>query len=118
MANTHNTHESHTAIIWKVFGFLSLVTFVEVILGILKPASLHLSTFLGTSPLNWIFLILTLVKAYGITWYFMHMKDEKKWFRRSVVWTGVFLISYLMILLLLEGGYIHEMLSSYTKWDY
>jgi hypothetical protein len=49
--------ESHTGLIWKVFGFLSLVTVVEVILGINKPESLHLTNFLGTSLLNWIFLI-------------------------------------------------------------
>jgi len=118
MAHSQEAHVSHTAIIWKVFGFLTLVTAVEVFLGITKPASLHLSNFLGTSPLNWIFLILTLVKAYGITWYFMHMKDEKKWFRRSVVWTAVFLICYLMILLLIEGSYLHEVLAPYVKWDY
>ena len=118
MAHSQEAHVSHTAIIWKVFGFLSLITIVEVFLGIYKPEPLHLTHFLGTSLLNIIFLVLTLVKAYGITWYFMHMKDEKKWFRRSVVWTAVFLISYLMILLLLEGSYIHEVLAPYTKWDY
>ena len=114
----HDTHASHTGLILRVFAFLSVVTIVEVALGIAKPAALHLSSFLGTSPLNWIFLILTLVKAYGITWYFMHMKDEKKWLRRSVVWTAVFLICYLMILLLIEGSYLHEVLSPYVKWDY
>jgi len=55
-------HTSHTALIWKVFGILSLITFVEVILGIYKPEALHLSSFLGTSPLNWIFIILTLAR--------------------------------------------------------
>jgi type IV secretory pathway component VirB8 len=34
--------ESHTGLIWKVFGFLSLITVVEVILGINKPESIHL----------------------------------------------------------------------------
>lgn len=38
-------HTSHTALIWKVFGILSLITFVEVILGIYKPEALHLSSF-------------------------------------------------------------------------
>lgn len=115
----HDAHEhNHVALIWKVFGFLSLVTIVEVILGIIKPASLHLTSFLGTSPLNWIFLILTLVKAYGITWYFMHMKDEKKWLRRSVVWTSIFLIIYLTTLLLIEGSYLNEVMTPHLKWDY
>lgn len=117
MAHAQDDH-NHVALIWKVFGFLSLVTIVEVVLGIYKPASLHLSSILGTSPLNWIFIILTLVKAYGITWYFMHMIDEKKWFRRSVVWTTVFLICYLTALLIIEGDYLNEQLLPYVKWDY
>ena len=111
-------HTSHAALIWKVFIFLSVITVVEVILGIYKPAALHLTSFLGTSPLNWLFLILTLVKAYGITWYFMHMKDEKKYYRRSVVWTTIFLICYLATLLLIEGSYLNEVMGPYIKWNY
>ena len=63
-----HAHESNTGRIWKVFWFLSAVTIVEVILGIFKPEALHMTNFLGTNLLNWIFLILTLVKAYGIVW--------------------------------------------------
>ena len=33
---------------------------------------------LGMKILNWIFIILTIVKAYYITWDFMHMRDETK----------------------------------------
>ena len=108
--------QSHTKRIWNVFWILSAITIVEVILGIYKPASLHLTSFLGTSPLNWIFIILTLAKAYGITWAFMHMEGEKKWFRRSVVWTAVFLICYLVTLLLIEGDYLHSTLAPLVRW--
>lgn len=111
-------HESNVGLIWKVFGFLSLITVVEVYLGIVKPESIHLNTFLGTSILNWIFLILTLVKAYGIAWYFMHLKHEKTGFRRAIVWTCVFLICYLTALLLIEGGYINDILTPYVNWKY
>jgi hypothetical protein len=38
---TRTEYVSNTSKIWKVFGILSLVTIVEVILGILKPESLH-----------------------------------------------------------------------------
>ncbi|WP_196889747.1 cytochrome C oxidase subunit IV family protein [Aureivirga sp. CE67] len=110
--------ESHKAFIWKVFGILSLITAVEVILGIVKPDALYLGQILGTSPLNWIFIILTLMKAYAITWYFMHMADEKASFRRAVVWPTVFLIIYLVTLLLIEGSYLHDVLSPLVKWDY
>jgi cytochrome c oxidase subunit IV len=108
--------QSHTKKIWNVFWILSAITIVEVALGIIKPDVLHLTDFLGTSPLNWIFIILTLAKAYGITWAFMHMDEEKKWFRRAVVWTAVFLICYLVALLLIEGGYLYETLSPLVKW--
>ncbi|APG65550.1 cytochrome C oxidase subunit IV [Tenacibaculum todarodis] len=111
-----HAHESNTKKIWIVFGLLSLITIVEVIFGIIKPDVLHLTSFLGTSPLNWIFIILTLVKAYYITWAFMHMDGEKKWLRRSVVWSSVFLISYLVTLLLIEGGYLYETLAPLVKW--
>ena len=106
-----------SSILW-VLLVLSIITIVEVALGIIKPASLHLTSFLGTSPLNWIFIILTLVKAYWITWYFMHMDGEKKWFRRSVIWTTVFLICYLAFILLIEGDYLHDVMAPYIKWDY
>ncbi|MDF1517488.1 MAG: cytochrome C oxidase subunit IV family protein [Lutibacter sp.] len=111
-------HPSHTKLIWKVFAILSVITIAEVALGIMKPASLHLTKFFGTSPLNIIFLVLTLVKAYYITWFFMHMADEKKSLRRAVVWTSVFLIIYLATLLLIEGTYINDVLGPLTKWNY
>ena len=117
MAHAHE-HKSHTKLIWKVFGILSIVTIVEVALGIVKPDFLHLTKILGTSPLNIIFIVLTLVKAYYITWFFMHMADEKKSLRRAVVWTGVFLIIYLVTLILIEGQYIYEVMSDYTRWNY
>lgn len=111
-----HAHESNTKRIWAVLIILSILTTIEVALGILKPDSFHLTSFLGTSPLNWIFIILTLVKAYYITWAFMHMEGEKKWLRRSVVWTAVFLICYLLTLLLIEGGYLHSTLAPLVKW--
>ena len=111
-----HAHESNVKRIWMVFGLLSIVTIVEVALGITKPEILHLTSFLGASPLNWIFIILTLYKAYYITWAFMHMEGEKKWFRRAVVWTALFLICYLVTLLLIEGDYLHGTLAPLVKW--
>ncbi|NND88884.1 MAG: cytochrome C oxidase subunit IV family protein [Flavobacteriaceae bacterium] len=111
--------KSNIAKIWGVFVFLSIVTIVEVILGIIKPAFLTENTFLAMKLLNWIFIILTLVKAYYITWDFMHMRDEKSSMRRAVVWTAIFLICYLVLILLIEGDYIYEVYkSNYVKFDF
>ena len=75
--------------IWGVLIFLSIVTAIEVVLGIYKPESLIEGTFLRMKYLNWIFIILTVVKAYYITWDFMHMRDEVKALRRMVVWLSL-----------------------------
>ena len=104
--------------IWGVLVLLTIVTAVEVALGIYKPESL-MAKFLGMKILNWIFIILTIVKAYYITWDFMHMRDETAWLRRFVVWTAVFLICYLIFILLQEGGYIESVYSSgHVKRDF
>ena len=87
-------HVSNTKRIWLVFGILSIVTTVEVFLGIQKPEVLHMTNFLGMNLLNWIFIILTIFKAYYIVWAFMHMEGETPALRRAVVWTVIFLISY------------------------
>ena len=103
--------KSNTQKIWGVLILLSIVTTVEVILGIIKPESL-MGHFLGMKILNWIFIILTIVKAYYITWDFMHMRDETPALRKMVVWTAIFLICYLVFILLQEGGYIQGVYSS------
>lgn len=119
--------KSNTQKIWGVLAFLTFVTAIEVILGIYKPdflmtvwidpieggffatlANIILSPFVYMKPLNLIFILLTIVKAYYITWDFMHMRDETKALRRMVVWTAVFLICYLIFILLQEGGYVFD----------
>ena len=104
--------------IWGVLILLSIVTIVEVALGIFKPKILLLY-FLNTKILNWIFILLTIVKAYYITWDFMHMRDETKTLRRVVVWTFVFLVLYLIFILIQESGYIFDQGSDdYIKQDF
>ena len=110
--------KSNVQKIWGVLIFLSIVTAVEVALGILKPSVL-LNYFLGIKILNWIFIIMTIIKAYYITWDFMHMRDETKSLRRLVVWTTIFLISYLVFILLQEGGYIESVYTNgFVKRDF
>ncbi len=46
----------------------------------------------------------------------MHLEAEKTWFRRAIVWTAVFLISYLLFIVLIEGDYLHETLAPLVKW--
>ena len=112
--------KSNTQKIIGVLLLLSIVTLIEVVLGIYKPAPLN-ESFLNLKLLNWVFIILTIVKAYYITWDFMHMRDETSILRRVVVWTSVFLILYLTFILIQEGGYIFDEFydtSNYIKTDF
>ena len=110
--------KSNTHKIWGVLVLLAIVTSVEVFLGISKPDAL-MTSFLSMKIINWIFIILTLVKAYYITWDFMHMRDETKALRRMVVWTAVFLVCYLIYILLQEGGYVFDVYENgYIKRDF
>ena len=132
------TFKSNVQKIWGIFIFLSIITIIEVAFGIIKPEALmtpymsafeggffatlgniFLSPFIFMKPLNLIFIVLTLVKAYYITWDFMHMRDEVKGLRRAVVWTVIFLICYLVMILLLEGDYIYEVYkANFIKFDF
>ncbi len=111
--------KSNVSKIWGVLIFLTLVTIVEVIFGIIKPAVLTSNYFLGMKLLNWIFIILTLVKAYYIAWDFMHLRDEKSALRRAIVWTPIFLVAYLIFILLVEADYIHNVYrDGFITWNF
>ena len=112
------TFKSNIQKIWGVLVFLSIVSAVEVALGIIKP-SILLTPVLGMKGLNWIFIILTLVKAYYIAWDFMHLRDEKRSFTSSIVLPLLILIPYLMFILLVEADYIYNvMLDGFVSWNF
>jgi cytochrome c oxidase subunit IV len=78
-----------------------------------------MNTFLSMNLLNWLFIILTLVKAYYIVWAFMHMEGEKSSLRWIVVSPIIFLVAYLLFILLVEADYIFEIFKNSTiKWNF
>ena len=111
--------KSNQTKIWGVLIFLSIVTIIEVALGILKPEVLIANSFLRMKLINWIFIILTIVKAYYIMWDFMHLRDEVRGLQFSVVVTLMFLIAYLAFILLVEGNYIFDvMYEGFVSWNF
>ncbi|MGB1970880.1 MAG: cytochrome C oxidase subunit IV family protein [Flavobacteriaceae bacterium] len=110
--------KSNVQKIWGVLIFLSIVTTIEVALGIVKPESL-MEMFFGMKLLNWIFIILTIVKAYYIAWDFMHIRDEKASFSGSIVLPLIILIPYLAFILLVEADYIFEVMNAgFVSWNF
>jgi cytochrome c oxidase subunit 4 len=89
----------------ETFWILLIVTAVEVALGIVQPEVFEAQLF-GTRILNYIFIILTLVKAYYIVAFFMHLKYEKTSLKWTIYLPALILIPYLTFIVLTEGSYM------------
>lgn len=111
---TVDAHDAHahgeglsTKRIWQVFGILLFLTAIEflVALGFVH----HWGIVHKGIALNVFYIVLTLIKAYYIVAYFMHLKFEKKSF--IICCSIVFLfIIYFIVLMLIEGDYLlHHM---------
>lgn len=104
--HAHGEHEGMTkSKIWKVFGILLLITVIEFIIALwVKPQG-----YLGEHAKligNVIYIGLTLLKAFYIVAYFMHLKFEKLGLQLSLTVSFVFII-YFIALMLIEGGYLN-----------
>jgi len=96
-------HESMTKRkIWQVFFYLLGITALEFFIALYLIPKGILSHGVG----NFAYIILTLVKAFYIVAYFMHLKFEKFAFKASIVLSLLFII-YFIVLMLIEGNYIY-----------
>lgn len=91
--------ETSTKLIWRTFWILLLITVFEVGVAF---------TSLPKGFLKWLYITLTIVKAYFIVFNFMHLKHERTQFARIIL-LPFFLILYLIIMALTEGLYIKEL---------
>ena len=100
--------------IWRVFWILLFVTSFEVLLGILKvneklPEFIVYDKFLGLAWLTHIFIILTIIKAAYIVMTFMHLGDERKNLRWTILLPAFILGPDLLFILISEAGYAYLM---------
>src|SRR6185503_852050 len=104
MSDIHHEHISHdseekahsalnTKLIWRVFWILLGVTIFEVSISF---------TSIPKEVLLWTFVVLTIVKAYFIVGYFMHLKFEAMPLQWSLLLPFV-LIIYLIFIAIYEG---------------
>ena len=88
--------------IWQVFFYLLGITALEFFIALYLIPKGIVSHGVG----NFAYIILTLVKAFYIVAYFMHLKFEKFAFKASIVLSLLFII-YFIVLMLIEGNYIY-----------
>ena len=110
--NAHTTeehgHDDHAGMskgrIWKVFFIQLFITVIEFIIALwIKPAG-----YFGNHAIligNTLYIALTLLKAYYIVAYFMHLKFEKLGLQLALSVSFIFII-YLIVLMLIEGNYL------------
>ena len=100
--NAHHSEEEGAKIrknIWKVTGILTLLTTVEVLMGIYFKRS---ETFTW-AMIKWTFIILTVVKAAYIVLVFMHLGDERSNLKKVVIAPYMLFIGYLLFIAISEG---------------
>lgn len=109
MSEHHHTpehaHDDHAGMtkgtIWKVFFYLLGITAVEFFIALVLVEK-------GLVPhglANFTYIALTLLKAYYIVGYFMHLKFENSTLITSIVASLIFIV-YFIVLLLTEGSYL------------
>lgn len=105
--HAHHSDEEGVKIrkkIWKVTAILSLITILEVGVGIFFPK--------GKEPgMQWTiikygYVILTVIKAAYIVLVFMHLGDEKKGLKFMILVPYILFILYLIFIVLTEAAYI------------
>lgn len=110
--NATHTEEEGKSIrkkIWLVTGILTLVTIVEVCLGVYVKRDG--STLWESIKLA--FIVLTLVKAAYIVLKFMHLGDERKNLKYVILLPYALFIMYLIFIGLWEGTAVQEMINTF-----
>lgn len=107
MSAEHTNHEhasEHQGMskkkIWQVFFYLLAITAIEFFIALFMIPKGYMGAGLG----NVIYIVLTLVKAFYIIAYFMHLKFEKFAFKAGMIISLIFII-YFIVLMLIEGSY-------------
>ena len=99
--------------IWKVTAILTIITVLEVAVGIVFPKS---SVSEGAwTAIKLGYIILTLVKAAYIVLSFMHLGDERKGMRYVILIPYFIFALYLIFVLITEGNAIFATLTQHAS---
>lgn len=109
--DAHHDEEAGKKIRKKIYFvtvLLSVITAVEIAMGIFFKRGEG-----GWEFVKWSFIIMTLVKAGYIVLVFMHLGDEQKNLKWTILAPYILFICYLLFIALTEGTYIYNMLGTY-----
>jgi cytochrome c oxidase subunit 4 len=107
--DAHHSEEEGKLIrkkIWKVTAILSIITTLEVLVGVFFPKAEQ--TDMVWTLIKWGYIILTVVKAAYIVLVFMHLGDERKNLRYMILVPYILFILYLIFILATEAMYVND----------
>jgi hypothetical protein len=90
--------------IYRVTIILSVITLIEVTMGIVLGKALFLDNQAAWDMIKIAYIGLTVVKAAYIIMVFMHLGEERKPFRWIILAPYMFFLLYLLFFLLVEAG--------------
>jgi len=99
--------------IWRVFFYLLAITALEFFIALVLVHGGMVPKGLGV---NMVYIVLTLLKAYYIVAYFMHLKFETFGFITSITIVFLFIV-YFIALMLTEGGYLNTHYNAFPFWE-
>ncbi|MFM7595106.1 MAG: cytochrome C oxidase subunit IV family protein [Flavobacteriales bacterium] len=102
--DTHHSEEEGVKIrkkIWKVTAILTIITIIEVALGSVIKQHMDIWPLVKLS-----FIGLTIVKAAYIVLVFMHLGDEKKALKYTILIPYIIFIIYLIFICVTESHYV------------
>jgi cytochrome c oxidase subunit IV len=85
--------------LWMVFWIMLIVTLIELFVGF------KYSELLGEINKEYLFIFLTIFKAFFIVFVFMHLGDEKKALKYVIIAPYTLFIFYLAFMAITEGVY-------------
>jgi cytochrome c oxidase subunit 4 len=87
--------------LWMVFWIMLIVTLFELFIGF------KYSETLGETNKEYLFIFLTIAKAFFIVFVFMHLGDEKNALKYVIIAPYTLFIFYLAFMAITEGVYTH-----------
>jgi cytochrome c oxidase subunit IV len=83
--------------LWMVFWIMLTITIVELIIGA--------KVTMGEINKEYVFIFLTVIKAFFIVWIFMHLGDEKRAMKYALIAPYALFIFFLAFMCITEGAY-------------
>lgn len=95
---------------------LTVITVLEVGIGIVWPRNA-----MGADSGAWLaikigYIVLTLIKAGYIVLVFMHLGDERKSFKWTILAPYILFILYLIFICIVEANYDHDLVAPWFEY--